>query len=196
MPEMKIGSPVWSGRPVSPLVVGQSRPGVNGSEDPSSQRRLLSIDVGGSVVSTLTCLSAVQVRQLAKAFYLGLGGSILLASRPIHYLHRLHAHPAHPTQQVDDPLLVVGEAVGVELLPDGRVPRLPLLVLVQHPLQGGAAAQPVLPRLGRNARQRGAFVQGYRPLGLVGPQDGPLGVNFLSVVALQRVRLGGLEPDV
>ena len=32
---------------VSPLVVGQSQPGVNGYEDPSSQRRLLSIDSRG-----------------------------------------------------------------------------------------------------------------------------------------------------
>ena len=38
--------------------------------------------------------------------------------------------------------------------------------------------------------------QGYRPPLLVGPQDGPLRVNVLSVVALQRIRLGGLEPDV
>ena len=34
-------------RPVSPLVLGQSQPGVNGYEDPSSQRRLLSIDSRG-----------------------------------------------------------------------------------------------------------------------------------------------------
>ena len=33
--------------PVSPLVLGQSQPGVNGYEDPSSQRRLLSIDSRG-----------------------------------------------------------------------------------------------------------------------------------------------------
>ena len=114
----------------------------------------------------------------------------------VHYLHGRQADGADPTQQVDHSFLVVGKAVVVELLPDGRVPGFPLLVLVQHPLQGGAVAQPVLPGLGGNARQRGALVQGYRPTGLVRPQDGPLRINPLPVVPLQRIRLGGLEPDV
>ena len=47
----------------------------------------------------------------------------------------------------DDVLLVVGEAVGVELLPDRRVPGLTLLVLVQHPLERREPAESVLPRL-------------------------------------------------
>lgn len=47
--------------------------------------------------------------------------------------HGLHADRADAPQQVDDPLLVVGKAVRVELLPDGGVPGLFLLVLVQCP---------------------------------------------------------------
>ena len=52
----------------------------------------------------------------------------------VHYLHRAHAHGAHPLQQLDHPLLVVGEPVGVELSGNRWVLRLLLLVLVQHPL--------------------------------------------------------------
>ena len=103
-----------------------------------------------------------------------------------------HTRPS----RFDHPLLVVGKPVAVEPLPDRRVPGLPLLVLVEHPLEGGAAAQPVLPRPRRHPGQCRPLVQGDRPPFFVGPQDGPLRINPLPVLPLQRVRLGGLEPDV
>ena len=57
-------------------------------------------------------------------------------------------------QEVDDLLLVVGEAVGVELLADGRVLRFFFLVLVENPLQRAAVAEFVGPSLGRDAGER------------------------------------------
>ena len=38
----------------------------------------------------------------------------------VHYLHGGHADGADLPKQVDDPLLVVGKAVVVELLPESR----------------------------------------------------------------------------
>ena len=115
----------------------------------------------------------------------------------VHYLHGGRADGANPPQQVDDPLLVVGETVVIEFLPDGRIAGLPFLVLVQYPLQGGAAAQPVLPCLAPARPPAWCARPGLSfPLLLVGPQDSPLRINVLPVVAFQRVRLGGLEPDV
>ena len=71
--------------------------------------------------------------------------SSVTAGHAVHYLHRSDAHGADAPQQVYNPLLVVGEAIRVELLRYGGVPGLLLLVLVQYPLQGRPAAQPVAP---------------------------------------------------
>ena len=73
--------------------------------------------------------------------------------------HRLHADGADALQQVDDSLLVAGEFVVVEFIPDGGVPKLFLLVLVQHPLQSRAATQAVAPGGFRHPGQRRVFVQ-------------------------------------
>ena len=97
--------------------------------------------LGNHVPSLATRLSiSADTDRLSSHLGFGLG-LLLLVRHPIHYLYCRYAHRADPAQQVDDPLLVVGKAVCVELLTDGRVPGLPLLVLVQHPLQGGAAPQ-------------------------------------------------------
>ena len=57
-------------------------------------------------------------------------------------------------QQVYDPLFVVGKAVGIETLSAYcRVAGLALLVLVEDPLHGGAAAQTVNPCLVRYSGQ-------------------------------------------
>ena len=99
----------------------------------------------------------------------------------VHYLYCRYAHRADPAQQVDDPLLVVGKAVGVELFTDGRVPGLPLLVLVQHPLQGGAVPQPVrplpslAPRTASSARPALSSPGTCRPAGWPGVDQSPLG---------------------
>src|SRR5581483_3607437 len=54
----------------------------------------------------------------------GGGGELARRFRCLHFFnnrHRLDADAADALQQIDDVLLVVGEAVGVELLADGRV---------------------------------------------------------------------------
>ena len=50
-----------------------------------------------------------------------MGGLPLCRPDVVHDPHRLHADPRHPRQQVGYPVFVVGEAVGVERLADGRV---------------------------------------------------------------------------
>ena len=89
----------------------------------------------------------------------------------VHYLHCADADRAHPLQQVYYLLLVVGEAVCVELLCDGGIPGLLLLVLVQDPLKSRPAAQ------AGNARRPAALRSGWSchpaamvPLLLVWPQ--------------------------
>ena len=72
----------------------------------------------------------------------------------------------HPAQQVDHLLLVIGKAVGVELLADGRVFGRALLVAFQHPFQRGVGAQPIVPRFGRDAAQRGDGVDSMTPASL------------------------------
>ena len=98
-------------------------------------------------------------------------------------------------EQVDHPLFVVGEAVGVELFGDGRVPGLAFLVLVQHPLQGGAVAEPVAPRRLGYAGQRGLAVQDDGSALLVGPQGCLACLSALND-SLQGPGFGGLEAEV
>ena len=58
----------------------------------------------------------------------------------LHDLHRVDAHASHAFEKIDHVLLVVGEAVGVKLLADGRILRRLLLVLVENPFERGAVA--------------------------------------------------------
>ena len=103
----------------------------------------------------------------------------------VHYGHGFYAYGADAAEEVDDLLLVVGEAVGVEALADGGVAGLALPVLVQDPFQGGAAAEFVPPRFIGDAGERGLFVQ---------PDDAPS-------LSARRMVLGGrpsprLSPEV
>lgn len=80
-------------------------------------------------------------------------------------------HAGHPRQKIDHLLLIVGEAIGVELLADRRVFRRLFLVLVEYPFQPGTIAQPVGPDLWRNARQAGFRIEPDCPVVAVGPQQ-------------------------
>ena len=67
--------------------------------------------------------------------------------------YRLDADPRDPHQQVDDPLLVIGEPVRVETGPHGRVPGRALLVLIEHLIERRAVTEHIRPRLRRHAGQ-------------------------------------------
>lgn len=82
--------------------------------------------------------------------------------------HGLHADGGDAGQQVDDFFLVIGEAVGVEFLADGRVLRFLFFVLVEDPFQRATIAELVFPRFGRDAVQAGFGVQRDYPCGFVG----------------------------
>src|SRR5689334_15027320 len=73
--------------------------------------------------------------------------------------HGRDAHGRDAAEEVDDLLLVVGKAVGVEVGADGGVLRFLLFVLVEDPLERRAVAEPVLPGLRRNAREGGLAVE-------------------------------------
>jgi hypothetical protein len=48
-------------------------------------------------------------------------GRSCLCLHLLYNLHRLHTDGADPLQQINDGLLVINKAVGVELVPNGRV---------------------------------------------------------------------------
>jgi hypothetical protein len=64
--------------------------------------------------------------------------------------HRLDAHGRHAHQQIDHLLLIVREAVGVELFADGWVFGFLFFVLVENPFQGRAVAESVVPTCSNN----------------------------------------------
>ena len=78
-------------------------------------------------------------------------------------------------EEVDDAVLVVGEAVGVEAFADGGIAGFAFLVLVEDPFEGGAAAELVLPGLRGYAGEGGAVVQGDEVAFFVGAEDGAWG---------------------
>jgi len=59
----------------------------------------------------------------------------LLCPHRLDDLHCLDADARDAPQEINHLLLVIGEAVSVELLPDGRVLRRLFLVLVENPFQ-------------------------------------------------------------
>src|ERR1700722_15955876 len=75
----------------------------------------------------------------------------LMAAHRVHDLHRRNTDPRYPLQEVDDLLLVICETVGIELLAYRRVLGRRLLVLVENPIQRGAAAELVMSCLNRNS---------------------------------------------
>ena len=111
------------------------------------------------------------------------------------YFHCSYAYGADALEEVYDLFLVVGEAVGVEPLGDGGVAELAFLVLVQDPLQGGAAAQLVLPRFRGDAGEGGPVVEDDGAPVRVGPEDYPPGFA-LQVNPFQGVGFGILKADV
>ena len=117
-------------------------------------------------------------------------------------LHRLDAHARHAHQQVDDLLLVVGEAVGVELLADGRVLRRLFLVLVENPFQRRAVAELVVPASGGTPVSCVSLSSRMLPASLsalsIAFGASPALRDFLvrRVDALQRPRLDRLVADV
>ena len=72
--------------------------------------------------------------------------------------HRLDTHAHHLGEQRDAVLLIIGETVGVKLCADRRVARGFFLVLIKHPIDRAAVPKAVFPRLARDARQLGVFV--------------------------------------
>ena len=72
---------------------------------------------------------------------------------------RLDRYARYAHEQIDHFFLVVGEAVGVELLADGRVFGLLFLVLVENPFQRRAVAELVVLGLGRHPGQRGLRIE-------------------------------------
>src|SRR5436309_16136140 len=78
---------------------------------------------------------------------------------------------------------MVSETVGVELLSDGRILRLPLFVLVEDPFKRAAVAEPVLPVFGRDACEDRPGVDEDAARVLVGPQHyPPRRTGFLRVL--------------
>ena len=116
------------------------------------------------------------------------------STQHVHDARRERADCAHSTDQGDDALLVIREAVGVETFADRRVSGFAFLVLVQHPLQRRAAAQTVFPRFGRDAGQCRLLIQSDDITLLVGTQDGPRWRYLVLVDPLQRPRLCRLKP--
>ena len=114
----------------------------------------------------------------------------------VHDARRERADCAHSTDQGDDALLVIREAVGVETFADRRVSGFAFLVLVQHPFQRRAAAQSVLPRCSRDAGQGRLLIQSDDATFLVDTQDGPRRRHAVLFVPLQRPRLRRLKLQV
>ena len=85
-------------------------------------------------------------------------GPIWLSGHCTDDLHRFHADGADAGQEVNDLLLVIGEAVGVELLGDGGITDLVLFPLVEHPFEAAAVAEFVVPGGGGDAVERGGGV--------------------------------------
>ena len=79
--------------------------------------------------------------------------------------------PADAGQQVDHLFLVVGKAVGVELLADGGVLGFLFLVLVEHPINRAAVAEAIGPRFRRHTGERGFAVERDDAGGRVGAQQ-------------------------
>ena len=71
----------------------------------------------------------------------------------------LHADGADAGEEVDDFFFVVDEAVTVELFADGGVAWFAFFVAVEDPFEGGAVAEFVCPRCGRDVAEGGEGVQ-------------------------------------
>ena len=99
---------------------------------------------------------------------MGFKPSALSTRQRVHNLHRLHADGADAQQQINDLLLVVGEAVGVEFFRHGRVADFVFLPLIQHPFERAAIAEFVVPGCGRDAAQGGGGVHFDGAGGFVG----------------------------
>lgn len=97
--------------------------------------------------------------------------------------YRLHTDRHHPSQQVDHALLVVGEPIGVEQARHGRVLDLLLLVLIEHPVDGGTVAEPVIPRHAQHPGQ----------LRLAVEHDGP-GIGQRLQLGKRRAATGHVAP--
>lgn len=122
-----------------------------------------------------------------------------------------NADGADAHEQINNLFFVIFEAVGVELFADGGVFGFALFVAVQHPFQGGAVAELVLPRFGGDAAEGGegidfdAAVGATRRVARTGRcvfdrfEAGFVGgarVFRVFVVALQRVRFDGFVVEV
>ena len=116
--------------------------------------------------------------------------------------HGLDADARNAPEKVDNLLLVIGEAVRVELLADGRVLRRLFLVLVENPFQRRAVAEPVGPGFGRHAGELRLAIEDDDSVVGIGAQDrlrpepggGGLGVG--NVRADERPRLDAFVADV
>jgi len=104
----------------------------------------------------------------------------------------LDAHPRYALEQVDDFLLVVFEAIGVEFLADCRVFWRLFLILVQNPFEPGAVAEPIIPSQRRHARKLCLAVENDYSVFLVGFQNGfgreagARGLFVLCIGSLER----------
>src|SRR5262249_27626385 len=76
--------------------------------------------------------------------------SALFSTHCLDDFHGLDADARHALHEIDHFLLVIREAVGVELFADGRVLRRPFLVLVENPFE----RRPVASCAGSSTPQR------------------------------------------
>jgi hypothetical protein len=113
--------------------------------------------------------------------------------------HRLDAHARDALEEINHRFLVIREAVGVELFPDGRRP---FLILVEDPFECGAVAQFIGPRLRRHPGQLCLAVELDVPTVLVRSEHRVRRYPSLSrflvghVEALEVPRLNCLVPNV
>lgn len=102
----------------------------------------------------------------------GAGGAHRLDDR-----HGFYADADDAGEEVDNALLVVGEAVGVEARGDGGIARALLLVLIEHPIDATAIAEPIVPR---GARHAGELVSVSRTIATSSGFDLRIGLAFLA----------------
>ena len=74
------------------------------------------------------------------------------------YAHGFDADGDDAGEEGDHRVLVVGEAVAVEFFADGRVSRGLFLVLVEHPVDGAAVAEAIVPCGAGDAAELGVFI--------------------------------------
>ena len=83
----------------------------------------------------------------------------------LHNRHRLHAHPHHPLDQIDNITFVVAVAVGVA--GDAAALVGADLILIDHPIQRGTVAEPILEGFHRDIFQRQCAVPSEPPVRVV-----------------------------